>query len=161
MVPIETLVSMLEEPSSGSIAMASGASGFSVTASSCSSEPKKAIGEASAASRKTLSATTSSSFWTSPPAFVAPWALPMPSPPAMILLRSLIEAPHRLRMVSATCRFSGSLPHSELKCASRDDAMLSSMELRGSAPRSPCVEDDGRAGWISKIYYLYASRKTK
>ena len=68
MVPIETLVSMLEEPSSGSIATARLASSRRTAGSGCSSEAQAATGAARSASRNMPSARTSSACCASPSA---------------------------------------------------------------------------------------------
>ena len=70
MVPIDTSISMFDEPSSGSMARASPASGFRRTGASRSSEAYQATGACRIASWNARSACTSRAFWTSPSALM-------------------------------------------------------------------------------------------
>ena len=71
MVPTETLVSMLDEPSSGSTATTRLPEALSGIGVSLSSEPRKATGASLSFSMTASSAITSSSFWVSPPALAS------------------------------------------------------------------------------------------
>ena len=94
MVPTEMLFSRLADPSSGSIATQSGASGLRVSGSAASSERTAATGASHSASRIISSAATSISFCRSPSVLMPPsWpVMPASGPSAMSAARSTAAA---------------------------------------------------------------------
>ena len=143
-VPTETLTSMLDEPSSGSIATSSGASAFRRLASASSSDTRMATGAASSASMNSLSVRRSSAFCTSPPAFCDPacgspaGAASAASGPSAIWPATLAAAPATARITSATgARLASAATADTRKASSPFDSAIPLRSSMYRPDRSP------------------------